>query len=147
MGRTAHGNLLADRRRTIGPGARVLEAIRRIAHMAQRALHNDLRRRASRYARPRAGEEAALVVATDEPTAASTSATREKVMREIRALAAGGMVPVNTHDPNQPCARRPRLHPARRPRRIAERGGRNVLDERAARGLYWRAGLRKLNDT
>src|SRR5438128_5336082 len=121
MGRTAHAGLFSR------PSARDREIARQslahfdIGHLRERpyTMISGGERQLVLLARALAQEPQFIVL--DEPTASLDFGNQGKVMREIRALAAGGHgVLFTTHDPNHAVRAADRAYPLRAGERIAE---------------------------
>ena len=147
MGRTAHGNLFSrpsanDR----AVAARVLDQFG-IAALAGRpyTMISGGERQLVLLARALAQEPQFVVL--DEPTASLDFGNQGKVMREIRALAAGGhSVLFTTHDPNHALRAADRVYLLRDGTRVAEGAVGSVLTREQLEALY-RAPVEKLTDT
>jgi iron complex transport system ATP-binding protein len=137
MGRTAHGNLFsrpsaADR----AVAARMLERFG-IAHLSERpyTMISGGERQLVLLARALAQEPQFIVL--DEPTASLDFGNQGKVMREMRALAAGGHgVLFTTHDPNHAMRAADRAYLLREGARIAEGPIATVLNRERLEALY-----------
>jgi iron complex transport system ATP-binding protein len=147
MGRTAHGNLFSrpsanDR----AVAARMLGQFG-IAHLAPRpyTMISGGERQLVLLARALAQEPRFVVL--DEPTASLDFGNQGKVMREIRALAAGGHgVLFTTHDPNHALRAADRAYLLRAGERIAEGAVGAVLTREQLEALY-EAPVETLTDT
>jgi iron complex transport system ATP-binding protein len=137
MGRTAHGSLFSrpsavDR----AVAARALERFG-ISALAERpyTMISGGERQLVLLARALAQEPRFIVL--DEPTASLDFGNQGKVMRELRALAAGGHgVLFTTHDPNHALRTADRAFLMRGGRRLAEGDVREVLTQEQLEELY-----------
>jgi iron complex transport system ATP-binding protein len=137
MGRTAHGDLFS------GPTAKdrvvvagMLERLG-IAALAQRpyTMLSGGERQLVLLARALAQEPQFIVL--DEPTANLDFGNQGKVMREIRALAAGGLgVLFTTHDPNHALRAADRAYLLRDGKRLAEGSVQETLTRERLEALY-----------
>jgi iron complex transport system ATP-binding protein len=146
MGRTAHGNLFS--RPTAKDRTIALAAMEQfgIAHLADRpyTMISGGERQLVLLARALAQEPRFVVL--DEPTASLDFGNQGKVMREIKALAAGGHgVLFTTHDPNQALRLADRVYLLRDGAAIAEGSVHSVLTRDNLEALY-AAPIRTLTD-
>jgi iron complex transport system ATP-binding protein len=137
MGRTAHGDLFS--RPTAKDRAIVAGMLDRlgIAPLAQRpyTMISGGERQLVLLARALAQEPQFIVL--DEPTANLDFGNQGKVMREIRALAAGGLgVLFTTHDPNHALRAADRAYLLRRGERLAEGPVQQILTREWLESLY-----------
>jgi iron complex transport system ATP-binding protein len=137
MGRSAHLGLFErPAARDVAIAHAALERLG-IAHLAARAytMISGGERQLALLARALAQEPRFVVL--DEPTASLDFGNQGKVMREIRALAAGGLgVLFTTHDPNQALRFADRAYLMRAGARIAEGPVAQVLDREHLTALY-----------
>lgn len=137
MGRTAHGDLFARpsaKDRIIVAG--MLERLG-IGTLAQRAytLISGGERQLVLLARALAQEPQFIVL--DEPTASLDFGNQGKVMREIRALAAGGLgVLFTTHDPNHALRAADRAYLLSNGKRLADGPVQQILTRERLEALY-----------
>jgi iron complex transport system ATP-binding protein len=137
MGRTAHGDLFArPTAKDHQVAASMLERFG-IASLAQRpyTMISGGERQLALLARALAQEPHFIVL--DEPTANLDFGNQGKVMREIRALASGGLgVLFTTHDPNHALRAADRAYLLRSGERLAEGPVQQILTRERLEALY-----------
>lgn len=137
MGRTAHGSLFAAptaRDRAVGLAALERFGIGGLAHRAYTEISGG-ERQLVLLARALAQEPRFIVL--DEPTASLDFGNQGKVMREIRALADGGLgVLFTTHDPNHAMRAATRAYLLRDGACLADGPAADVLRQEKLEELY-----------
>ncbi len=137
MGRTAHGSLFTRPSAADRAIARAMLERFGIAHLAERPYTeiSGGERQLALLARALAQEPQFVVL--DEPTASLDFGNQGKVMREIKALAAGGHgVLFTTHDPNHALRAADRAYLLRDGVRIAEGPVGDVLTKAQLEAVY-----------